>query len=91
MDQNKLALFGGKKVINRPFRRYNSIGKEEVHAAKKVVQSGNLSQFIGGNGPDFLGGPKVKQFEKKCNYEVKHAITVNSWTSGLVTAIGNLI
>ncbi len=92
MDQNKLALFGGKKVINRPFRRYNSIGKEEVHAAKKVVQSGNLSQFIGGNGPDFLGGPKVKQFEKKCaNYfKVKHAITVNSWTSGLVTAVGAL-
>ena len=92
MDQNKLALFGGKKVISRPFRRYNSIGKEEVHAAKKVVQSGNLSQFIGGNGPDFLGGPKVKQFEKKCaNYfKVKHAITVNSWTSGLVTAIGAL-
>ena len=92
MTNEKLALFGGPKVITAPFKRYNSIGKEEVEAARLVVESGNLSQFIGGQGPDFLGGPKVKAFEKDCAdyFGVKHAITVNSWTSGLITAIGSL-
>jgi len=90
MKHNKLALFGGEKLIKTPFKRYNSIGEEEVLAAKKVVESGNLSQFIGSKGQDFLGGPKVIEFEKQLEkyFHVKNAITVNSWTSGLVAAIG---
>lgn len=85
-----LALFGGKKCIERPFKRYNSIGEEEVCAAKKVVESGVLSQFLGTWSPDFYGGPKVREFEKAAAdyFHVKHAITVNSWTSGLVAAVG---
>ena len=43
MYKEKLALFGGKKIINRKFNRYNSIGQEEVDAAKSVVASGVLS------------------------------------------------
>lgn len=87
---NCLALFGGTKTIDRPFKRYNPIGSEEVDAAKKVVESGVLSQFIGGWDPDFLGGPKVQEFERKCEsyFGVKHAVTVNSWTSGLIAAVG---
>lgn len=86
----KLALFGGSKVINFELNRYNSLGPEEVEAAKKVVESGNLSQFLGCWDPDFYGGPKVREFEQKCQeyFNVKHAITVNSWTSGLIAAIG---
>ncbi|MDA9199961.1 DegT/DnrJ/EryC1/StrS family aminotransferase [Candidatus Pelagibacter sp.] len=86
----KLALFDGPKSIISPFKRYNSIGKEEAEAARLVVESGNLSQFLGGWEPDFFGGPKVQTFEKKCAeyFGVKHAITVNSWTSGLIAAIG---
>jgi len=90
MSTEKLALFGGSKVITRQFERYNSIGQEEVEAARVVVESGNLSQFLGGWEPDFFGGPKVQTFEKQCAeyFGVKHAITVNSWTSGLIAAIG---
>lgn len=86
----KLALLGGSKVINFELNRYNSLGSEEVEAAKKVVESGNLSQFLGCWDPDFYGGPKVREFEQKCQeyFNVKHAITVNSWTSGLIAAIG---
>lgn len=89
-DKNKLALLGGQPAIAEPFHRYNPIGKEEVEAAKQVVESGVLSQFMGRWGPDFYGGPKVKEFEAACQdyFKVKRAITVNSWTSGLVTAIG---
>ncbi len=92
MNREKLALFGGPKVIENPFNRYNSIGKEEIEAARSVVETGNLSQFLGSWEPDFFGGPKVKEFESQCAeyFGVKHAITVNSWTSGLITAIGAL-
>lgn len=90
MSKNTLALFGGPKTITTPFKRYNPISKEEVEAAKSVIESGVLSQFLGAWHDDFYGGPKVKEFEKACEdyFGVKHAVTVNSWTSGLVAAVG---
>lgn len=89
-DLEKLALLGGPKVINKDFDRYNPIGEEEVLAAKEVVESGVLSKFLGCWDPDFFGGPKVQEFERQCEayFGVKHAITVNSWTSGLIAAVG---
>jgi len=86
----KLAINGGPKIIKKSFRRYNSIGKEEVEAAKSVVESGVLSQFLGCWAPDFYGGPKVQEFERACEkyFGVKHVVTVNSWTSGLIAAVG---
>jgi dTDP-4-amino-4,6-dideoxygalactose transaminase len=86
----RLALLGGSPTISRKFKHYNPIGVEEVQAAKDVIESGVLSQFIGAWHPDFLGGPKVKEFEAMCAeyFGVRHAITVNSWTSGLIAAVG---
>ena len=86
----KLALFGGEKTIKNSFEKYNSMGMEEVKAAKKVIESGVLSQFLGVWHEDFYGGPKVKEFERQAAayFGVKHAVTVNSWTSGLVAALG---
>ena len=88
--KSQLALFGGPKVIDARFKRYNPIGKEEEEAARKVVESGVLSQFLGCWDPDFFGGSKVQEFERQCEsyFGVKHAITVNSWTSGLIAAVG---
>ena len=85
-----LALMGGKKHIQKEMTHYNSIGDEEVLAVKEVVESGILSKFVGTWGDDFFGGPKVQEFERQCEqyFGVKHAITVNSWTSGLIAAIG---
>ena len=90
MNTSKLALLGGSKTISRSFKRYNPIGPEELEAAKAVIESGVLSQFLGAWHEDFYGGPKVREFEAAaCKYfGVKHAVTVNSWTSGLVVAIG---
>jgi len=90
MDKSKLALLGGPKVINEKFKTYNSIGLEEVNAAKSVVESGVLSQFLGSWNPDFYGGPNVQKFERmwEKEFNVKHAVTVNSWTSGLIAAVG---
>jgi perosamine synthetase len=90
MKSEKLALLGGPKTINKPFRRYNPIGKEEIDATKAVVESGILSKFLGCWDEDFYGGPKVQEFERACEkyFGVKHVVTVNSWTSGLVAAVG---
>jgi dTDP-4-amino-4,6-dideoxygalactose transaminase len=90
MTTEKLALLGGPRTITRSFKRYNSIGSEEVDAAKAVIESGVLSQFLGCWHPDFFGGPKVQEFERQCEsyFDVKHAVTVNSWTSGLIAAVG---
>jgi dTDP-4-amino-4,6-dideoxygalactose transaminase len=87
---DKLALFGGKKSITKIVKRRNSLGKEEINAAKAVVETGVLSRFLGCWDPDFFGGEKVQEFERKCEtyFNVKHAITVNSWTSGLIAAVG---
>lgn len=90
MKSERLALHGGSKAINYDFKPYNSIGHEELDAARTVVESGVLSRFIGAPGDDFLGGKYVRQFESDCEtyFGVKHAITVNSWTSGLIAAVG---
>lgn len=88
----KLALHGGRKTISEPFKRYNPIGAEEVEAAKRVVETGVLSQFLGRWGEDFYGGPQVRKFESACAdyFGVRRAVTVNSWTSGLIAAVGAL-
>lgn len=90
MNKEKLAIHGGSQTITKPFKRYNPIGKEEVEATKAVVESGVLSQFLGCWDPDFYGGPKVQEFERACEkyFGVKHVVTVNSWTSGLIAAVG---
>jgi len=86
----KLAIFGGNKVIRKTFKKYNPIGIEERDAAINVINSGVLSKFLGTWSPDFFGGGKVKLFEKLCEefFNVKDAIVVNSWTSGLIAAVG---
>jgi len=85
-----LALLGGRPAIGEPLAPLKSMGEEEVEAAAAVVRSGVLSAFIGAPGDFFLGGPQVKAFERKAAayFGVRHAITVNSWTSGLIAAVG---
>jgi perosamine synthetase len=86
----RLALLGGPPVIDQPFKRFTPIGPEELAAAKAVIETGVLSQFIGSWDDDFYGGPRVRQFERAWEgyFGVKHAIAVNSWTSGLIAAVG---
>src|ERR1700722_8975304 len=92
VNKEELALLGGTKTIQSEFKRYNSIGAEELQAAKQVIESGVLSQFLGAWHKDFYGGPKVREFERDCErfFHVKHAVTVNSATSGLIAAVGAL-
>ena len=76
----------------RKFKEFNSIGIEEINAAQKVVKTGILSGFIANDGKEFYGGRYVKKLENafKKYFKCKFAISVNSWTSGLVCAVGAL-
>jgi len=85
-----LALLGGPKTIDKPFTRYNSIGIEEMEAVQAVIKSGVLSGFLGSNSPAFYGGPKVQEFERQWSdyFDIEYSVSVNSNTSGLITALG---
>ena len=86
----KLAINGGKKLREKPFPAYNTIGKEEEEAVLRVLRSGKLSTYLGTWHDDFYGGSEVRDLEKEWAefFGVKHAISVNSATSGLYATIG---
>jgi perosamine synthetase len=86
IKQDRLALDGGERLIKSKFRKYNTIGMEERGAVDKVMQTGVLSQFLGCWDEDFYGGSQVRQLESFAQnyFGVKHAVSVNSWTSGLM-------
>lgn len=90
--KKKLALYGGKKLIKSKFSKYKTIGKQEIAAANKVLKSGVLSGFEASKSEKFYGGKFVKKFEKtiKNFFNVKYAVCVNSWTSGISIAVGSL-
>jgi perosamine synthetase len=89
-SKNQLALYGGTPVITKKFERFNRIGSEEMIAVQEVMKKGVLSRFLGEWDPDFYGGEKVQQFESEwaSYFKSKYAISVNSNTSGLISAIG---
>ena len=85
----KLALFGGPKVRSAPFPRHPIIGEEEKKAVLKVLESGRLSSFIAQPGEFFLGGERIRQFERDFAkyHRVDYAVAFNSATSALHAAV----
>jgi perosamine synthetase len=87
---SKLAIFGGKPVRTALFPAHNTIGDEERKAVDDVLKTGVLSKYLGCWHDDFYGGPQVQNFEEQWagKMNAKYAISVNSNTSGLITAMG---
>lgn len=87
---SKLAVLGGSPVLSKPLTPYSSMGDEEIEAVNKVARSGRLSSFIGAWCEDFDGGSEIQGFEKEWaeRFGCKHAVSVNSNTSGLIAALG---
>jgi dTDP-4-amino-4,6-dideoxygalactose transaminase len=85
-----LAIKGGEPVRKVPFPWHNVIGDDEKLAVMRVLESGILSQYLGCWHKDFYGGPEVQALESEWaeHFGVKHAIAVNSCTSGLCCAVG---
>src|SRR3989304_9393847 len=86
----KLAVLGGSPALSQPLTPYSSMGDEEIEAVSKVARSGQLSCFIGAWWDDFDGGAEIRGFEREWaeRFGSKHAISVNSNTSGLIAALG---
>lgn len=84
-----LALLGGTPVRGTPLPSYNTIGAEEKAAVMAVLDDGELSGFIAYNGKEFWGGKRVQALEAAFReyFAVKHAVSVNSATSGLHCAL----
>ena len=85
----QLALFGGEPIRKLPFPKHPIITSDEKTAVLEVLDSGNLSTFIASSGEFFLGGKKIKEFEKKFAQKLgtKFAVAFNSATSALHAAV----
>jgi perosamine synthetase len=87
----KLAKFGGTPALNpETLTKHNPINAHSISNAVTVLKSGRLSEFVGEWCDEFFGGPWVRELEEKSAelFQSRYAITVNSWTSGLVAAVG---
>jgi len=73
-------------------KRQKTIETSDINKVVKLLKEENLSGFNAGPGDSFYGGDNVKALEKQfCDYfRCKHAISVNSWTSGLEIAVASL-
>lgn len=86
----KLAINGGTPVRTTPFPAYITVGEQEKKAVCEVIDSGCLSKYLGAWHEQFNGGTQVRALEQEWAdyFNVKHAIAVNSCTSGLYCAVG---
>ena len=90
-NYKKLAKFGGTPVFNQEIlKRHNPIGEQSISNALSVLKSGRLSEFVGEWCDEFYGGPWIRALETQSaeRFNTKFAVSVNSWTSGLVVAVG---
>jgi perosamine synthetase len=87
---NKLALLNGEPVIKKPFDSYRSIGIDEIDSVVKTMETGVISGFFGDHCDEFWGGPRIREFETAWSsvFDAKHAVSVNSASSGLFAAMG---
>ncbi|QQG36333.1 MAG: DegT/DnrJ/EryC1/StrS family aminotransferase [Micavibrio aeruginosavorus] len=86
-----LALHGGNRAVRQDIPGFTGIGSEEKQAVIDFLDRKlPLSGFHGSARPSFFGGPEVQAFEAAWRdvFKCKHAVSVNSATSGLMAAMG---
>lgn len=76
--------------LKMKFKKFNTINKQEIDEVKKILETGTLSGFVAEWGHSFLGGERVKKLEEfaSAQFSSRYCISYNSWTSGLISAIG---
>lgn len=89
VPETELALYGGTPVCGEELPVYPAMGDAELAAVERVIMSGTLSGFSGAWDDEFYGGSAVKALESAwcARFGVKHAVSVNSATSGLIAAV----
>jgi perosamine synthetase len=85
-----LAIHGGPKLRTTLFPAHITVGAEEKKMVCGVIDSGILSNYLGAHHENFMGGQYVRACEAAWanRFGAKHALAVNSNTSGLVAALG---
>ena len=79
-------------VNDKPLVWNYSLGPEETKAVARVMESRVLSDHYGSAGRRFLGGREVRALEREwaAYFKVRHAMAVNSASSGLYCALAAL-
>ncbi len=87
---DKLAIHGGTQVRDALFPAHVTVADDEMAAVSKVIESGILSNYLGAYHENFMGGETVRECETRWaeRFGAKHALAVNSNTSGLIAAMG---
>jgi perosamine synthetase len=85
LNYPKLAIDGATPKWPTGLETYPWIRDEDFDGLKLIIQSQQLSLYLGQSGESFLGGKWVKEFEERiCEVNGHHyAVSFNSWTSGL--------
>lgn len=85
----KPAILGGPRAFPETLPPYVSIGPREIEAAHRILETGVLSAYIGAPGEYFMGGAEVRALDAEwaAFFGVRHALSVNSATSGLHAAL----
>lgn len=96
----KLAINGGKPIVDTPFPHQLTISWQEREAVNNLMieasnGKANLSSFRGNyntnlDEPGFYGGPWIQKLENKWSnyFNTQYSIAVNSCTSALQIACG---
>jgi|SaaInlStandDraft_6_1057023.scaffolds.fasta_scaffold04618_2 perosamine synthetase len=89
LEKEKPAILGGEPEFFKKLPVYNTIGKQEIDAAVSVMKSGVLSGYVANSGEEFFGGDVIVALENAfCKrFSSKYAVSVNSATSGLHSAL----
>ena len=84
-----MCNFGREAGQGKAIPWVGTMGKEEKEAVLEVMDTGVLSDFLANSGDKFLGGKKVKELEAAFaeRFHSRHAISVNSATTALHTAV----
>src|SRR3989344_2790014 len=84
-----LAINGGEKYRKEEFPHWPIIGDEEKRAVLDVLDRAELSTFLTSPGEYFLGGKKIKEFERifSEHFKIKYSVAMNSATACLHAAV----
>lgn len=89
---SELAIAGGSKEVTSKFHKYRWFNRDSIRLTKKIIKSGNLSDFLAQPNEKQFGGEHVLNLERTSidKFGLSHAVTFNSWTSGLEACIRSL-
>ena len=88
----KLAIHGGNPSINTTLEKYKWVNLEVMPRIEELIKSNSFSGFLAQPTSEHLGGPNIIKLESIWSQisDAKHAVTFNSWTSGLMAAVASL-